>query len=165
MDPSPGLPRPVPTELPESLPTLLPLPSPPQMSQAWETGGLDSSGEALPLPLPASLQERPHHVAAHKPHRDLGLWPGLLLTQRLPIIWGKREGDLLSGLTVGLRREQQPHGGQDSAQKGPEGPPRPHPGPHPQPCWTSAGVSLSLTLSVQGLTEFRSDTSLSRSVK
>lgn len=134
IDPSPGLPRPVPTELPESLPTLLPLLSPPQMSQAWKTGGLDSSGEALPLPLPASLRERPHHVAAHRSHRDLGLWPGLLLTQRLPIIWGKREGDHsppLSGLTVGLRREQQPHGGQDSAQKGSQGPSTPSPRPPP----------------------------------
>lgn len=172
MDASPGLPRLAPTELPESLSTFLLLPSPPRMDQAGKQEARMAQGRRFLCPCrPPSFQERPHHVAAHESHRDPGLWPCLLLTQRFPIIWGKQEGDHSPpqpGLTLGLRRGRREEAAAAPWRTGfsPEGetraPPRPCSGPS---CWTSAGISLSLALSVWGLTEFHSETGLSRSVK
>lgn len=83
-------------------------------------GGPSALGRPVLGPCwPPSLWNRPPHVAAHKPHRDLGLWPRCCLLSGSPIIWGKWKGDHNPphlGLTQGLgaggrRREQGPRGG------------------------------------------------------
>lgn len=127
MDPSSGLPRLVSTELPGSSPTFLLLSSPSHVDQVWKTGGPSVLGRPVLGPCwPPSLRNRPRHVAAHKSHCDLVLWPRGCLLSGSPIIWGKWKGDHnppLPGLTQGLgaggrRREQGLRGGQVSAQNG-----------------------------------------------
>lgn len=135
MDPSPGLPRLVPTELPRSSPTSLLLSSPPHVDQVWTTGGPSALGRPVLGPCrPPSLRNRPRHVAAHKSHRDLGLWPCCCLLSSSPIIWGKWKGDHnppLLGLTRGLGgggRSRGPTVDRSQPRRGEAGSPRPHPG-------------------------------------
>lgn len=137
MDPSPGLPRLVSTELLGSSPTFLLLSSPSHVDQFWKTGGPSVLGRPVLGPCwPPSLRNRPRHAAAHKSHCDLVLWPRCCLLSGSPIIWGKWKGDHnppLPGPDPGFRSRRQEEGAGAPWGTGlsPEGETR-------ASCWTSA---------------------------